>query len=372
MTVISRLQTWDSLISHPASLILMILQISTLLVLEHMVCVISYRAFSDLIDNYLGAPETFRSHEDTEAVPLRITREVDIWSIGCVFSEASVWAHHGWKKVIEYRRQRSVEIGDRGGSEGEHAFHYDGRILNAVYNIHQDIVTNATAKDHITRSVLDRLVEDMLQHKARPDAKFVFEKSKRLIGECVKKFEVTKVELRDTNGELGDLSEARTATRSPRSVPSEHYRSPSERELPLEEPLPPNNSSTPSSSSSKSQSPPHRPHHQSISQSSIARGVGGIVNSQPTGQSSPFVPNPPAPTSTAANIHESSSQQRVQQFQEELVRPTLSIDEGHAWKEKRKNGGIAVLPGGENLTALDQRDHVSHIHPRLEPADRSF
>ena len=264
-----------------------------------------------------------------------------------------------------------MEIADRGGSEGEHAFHYDGDILTAVYNIHQDLVTNATAKDHITRSVLDRLVTDMLQHKARPDAKFVFEKSKRLIGECAKKFEVTKVELwGNTNGELGGFSEARTATRISRSVKPEHYSSPSEREVPLEEPLPPNNSSTPSSSSSKSQSSRHKPHNKSISQSSIARSVGAIENSQPTGQGSPVIPNPPAPSSTAANTNESSSQQRVRQLQEEPIRPTLSVDEGHAWKEKSKNGGIAVLPGGENLTFLYQRDHVSHILSRLEPADR--
>lgn len=63
-------------------------------------------------------------------------------------------------------------------------------------------------------------------------------------------------------------------------------------------------------------------------------------------------------TSSGAT-HDSPAQQYVQQRQDEPVRPTLSIDEGHAWKDKKKRS--AVLPGGEIWTSLDSRDHVSHI-----------
>lgn len=320
---------------------------------------------SNLADKCLGAPENFRSHVDTASSPLRITQAVDIWSIGCVFSEVSVWARHGWKRVVEYRRQRKVEIENRGGGKGEHIFHWDGNLLDAVNNIHHVILMNATAKDHITRSVLDCLVNDMLQHGARPTAKFVFEKSKRLIKKYEKDFEVSVVGLvGNTNGDMNDLDEVRTRNRSPRQVPHDYNHSRQEREPPLEEPLPPDDDSTPSSPSSRSQPSPHRHHHKSTSQTSQPRSIGAI------GSGSPVSPNPPPPPSTAANIHDNSSQQHIQQHQEEPVRPTLSIDEGHIWKEKKKNLGNAVLPGDENLTSCNRRDHVSHILSRPKLADR--
>ena len=326
-------------------------------------------ACSNLIDCFLGAPETFRSHGDTSSIPLQITKAVDIWSIGCVFSEVSVWAHHGWKRVVEYRRQRKAEVEAEGGGEGEHVFHFDGNLLDAVNNIHEDMLGKKTTKDFITRSVLDRLVTDMLQHNARPDAKLVFEKSKRLIKDCETRFEVSLEGLvGNTNGELVGFSEARTSTRSPQRNSRHNYHSRTERETSLEGPPPPDDDSAPSSPSSVSQ-PRHRHHHKSTSRSNKSRSISAIESSQSSGQSSHAVLNPPPPPSTAADPHESSSQ-HVQQARDEPVRPTLSIDEGHAWKEEKKKGGISDLPGVENLTSLDQRDHVSHIFSRLKLTNR--
>lgn len=53
-----------------------------------------------------------------------------------------------------------------------------------------------------------------------------------------------------------------------------------------------------------------------------------------------------------------------------LVRPTLSIEEGLKWKTRRKNRENALLPRRENLTSLDQRDHVSHVLSYLRLADK--
>ncbi len=326
-------------------------------------------AYSNLNDNCLGAPETFRSHGDTSSAPLQITKDVDIWSIGCVFSEVSVWAHYGWKRVVEYRRQRKTEVEDEEGGEGEHVFHFDGSLLNAVNSIHEDMLGKTTAKDHITRLVLDYLVSDMLLHNARPDAKFVFEKSKKLIKDCARKFGVS---LEGLVGNINDkpigFSKARTSTRSPRRNSRHNYHSRTERETSFEGPLSPDDGSAPPSPSSVSQ-PLHRHHHKSTSQSNEPRSIGAIESSQANGQSSHAVLNPPPPPSTAADLHESSSQP-VQQARDEPVRPTLSIDEGHAWKEKKKKGGISDLPGVENLTSLDQRDHVSHIFSKLKLTNR--
>lgn len=341
------------------------------LVLAHMVPGTFELAFSNLTDECLGAPETFRSHVDTESSPLQVTPAVDIWSVGCVFSEVSVWAHHGWKRVVEYRRQRSVEIEDKGGDEGERTFHFDGNLLDAVDGVHQDILGKFFTKDHVTRSVLDRLVVDMLQHETRPTAKLIFEKSKRIIKDAEKRFGVSVAGLvGNTNGELINSNEATIRTRSPPKVPNEHHRSRAEREWSLRGPPPPNDDSPPLSPSSRQQSSPYRNHHKSTSQSSKPRSIDAIESSQNGGQGAYVVSQPSTPPSTAANTHENSPQQHVLERQEEPVRPALSIDQGHEWKKKKKKGGLAILPGEENLTSVNQRDHVCNVLPRLGLANR--
>lgn len=288
-----------------------------------------------------------------------------MWSIGCVFSEVSVWAHSGWKRVREYRRQRSAEIDGKAGGVGEHIFHFGGSLLDTVDNIHQDMLGEGTVKHLITRLVLDRLVSELLQHGSRPYAKQVFEKSKRLVRDCEKRLGVSVDELGGkVNGELVDSNEARARTGYLQQLPHGHDRSRAGREPSLEEPLPPDDDSRPSSSSSTSQSPPNRHHHKSASQSSTPRNVGTMGSLQPGGQVSHVThnspPPPPPPAVTAAATHESTLQQHVQQLQKDPERPFLSVDEGHAWKKKKKDGGVAILPGGENLTSMDRRDHVSY------------
>ena len=314
---------------------------------------------------YSGAPETYRSHKSTESAPLQVTNAVDMWSIGCVFSEVAVWAHYGWKRVHEYRRQRSAEIEVKGRVSGEQIFHWDESILEAVDGIHQDMLQKSLSKDLITRSVLDRLVGDLLQHGSRPHAKQVFEKSKRLVNECERRFGVSVVEI--GGGSKLDSDEATTWTRSP---PQEHRRSHARRDSSLEQPRPPDDSSKPSSSSSTTQSSRHRHHHKSPSQSSNARSIHALESSQPSREALPIVYHLPLSPPDAANTHENSSQQHLQQPQEGPVRPTLSVDDGHAWKEKKKSGGVANLHGDENLTSLDRRDHVSLVLYKVELADR--
>ena len=363
MTVISRSQTWDSLISNPVSPNMRIPQTSTSLERAHMVCMDFNLTHPNIIDLPLGAPETYRSHEGGDSAPLQVTKAVDIWSIGCVFSEVAVWAHYGWKRVEEYRRRRSDEIETKGGGPGEYIFHWDGCLLDAVNIIHQDMLRKTKVKDRLTRSVLDRLVDEMLQHESRPYAKNVFDRSKRLVKECEKRLGVSVDELGGSaNGESVNPDEARTRTRSAPQVPNEHHRSHAERNSSLEEPIPPDDSPTlmPSSPSSSSRSSPQRHHQKSASQGNKRFSNRAEGLSPPDGQTSTVTPDPP-PSSATANTQGSTSQQYVQQPQEVPVRPTLSIDDGHAWKERKKNGGVAVLPGGENLTSLDQRDHVSLV-----------
>ena len=49
-----------------------------------------------LSDRPKGAPETFRPDDDTPYFPVQVRPDVDIWSLGCVFSEVAVWSCFGY------------------------------------------------------------------------------------------------------------------------------------------------------------------------------------------------------------------------------------------------------------------------------------
>ena len=237
-------------------------------------------------------------------------------------------------------------------------FHCDGDRLDAVDTIHQDIMKQLRASSHITREVLQRLVREMLRPD-RPDlrlpAKFVFDRSKRLIEEVEKRFDVSvDGPVGNTNGEVVSPTGAKPRTRRPPQ-------------------LPPDAELTPSSSSSRSPSPPHKPYHKSTSPRSKRRSTGASGIPQSGGRDLRGVSGPLRPSSNTANTHVNSLPQQAQQSQQTSAPPTLSIDEGHEWKRKQKNKENALLPGRENLTSLNERDHVStNILSGLSLANRWY
>lgn len=310
-----------------------------------------------------------------------------MWSLGCIFSETAVWAHFGWKRVDEYRRQRSAEIKCKGGGEGEYNFHHEGILLDAVGSIHGNIMKSRQSgqtKSHITRLVLERLVDDMLQPGDRPSAKNCFEKSKRLIETDAKQFEVPQNWLVvKPSGWLGDSDEARNGVRSSTSIKSKHaygvskatldkYQSPrggGERDASLTQPFPPDDDSALSSSCSDLQPSPRRQLHKSASQGS-GPGSANHMKTFKSGGQAPHNESSPSPSPLAAGKpHETSEPQPARQHQGEPIRPILTIDEGHEWKRKKKNHEYVELHGAENLTFLDEGDHVSHTHVRVTLAN---
>ena len=285
-----------------------------------------------------------------------------------MFSEAAVWTQYGWRKVIEYRNQRSLEIKHKGGADGEQLFHYGGRLLDAVVNIHKDIQRKTLTRNHITRVLLEHLVSDMLLHGDRIHAKLLFEKSKRLIEADAVQFGVPISELNgEATGELGESNGAShlqsVGSQGVTAATLEMFKGPhGERKLPpwqsQWEPHPPDEDSAPSSSSSEIQQYSRTQHYKSASQGGGCASIDAVVTSQPGRQPSPINSNPP-PRGAVAKTDEESGVQRPEHPEDELKRPALSLDEGHEWKRKKKNHEYAVLPGAENLTYLHGRDHVS-------------
>ena len=91
---------------------------------------------------------------------------------------------HGWNKVDEYRRRRRQEFKEKTSTDGE-CFHDGDNMLVTVEQIHTETLSNRRISDHVTPLVLEKLVPDMMiVDGSRPNAKFIFESSKRIINKA--------------------------------------------------------------------------------------------------------------------------------------------------------------------------------------------
>src|ERR1700730_2712366 len=57
------------------------------------------------------------------------TQAVDIWSLGCIYSEAAMWIADGYSGVVDYRRQRIAETDKVPHFKGGDCFHDGERVL---------------------------------------------------------------------------------------------------------------------------------------------------------------------------------------------------------------------------------------------------
>ena len=106
----------------------------------------------------------------------KITWAADIWSLGCIYSEAAMWIADGYKGLVDYRKQRSAES-DRVLLKGGDCFHDGERVLQSVLDAHADIEDRLRRSDYITKLVLDSIVDEMLWEEDRPNAKALLRKS---------------------------------------------------------------------------------------------------------------------------------------------------------------------------------------------------
>lgn len=326
-----------------------------------------------MTDELTGAPETYRRHRDSQSVPLQVTTAVDIWSLGCVFSEAAVWLHYGWSRVKEYRRKRSHEIDreTKGDIKGEQIFHWDNRILGTVRDAHQDILGKTSTAHWVVRDLVEQVVGDMLQHGPRPHAAFVFDKAKRIIKERADHFRFCLPRLSwSADAELAGFPELGISTMDPPQPPPDITPDSSiwsgERGMSAhanttatlpdafvssdDPPLSPTSPMPDSLTQSAGNYGPRRLSHESTS-----LGAKTPTSTQPRPST---LPHDPSSTSTKSADARGSAQQHLRR--EQSGPPTLSIEEGHRWKEKKKRGEHPTLPGFENLASLNERDHVSH------------
>lgn len=308
-----------------------------------------------------------------------MTPAVDIWSLGCVFSEAAVWSHYGGRRVKEYRRTRSREIKWKTNDsvEGEQIFHWGGRLLDTVEDAHEDMFQGNSASHKIVREILRQVVVGMLHHDGpRPHAKTMFDKAKEIIKRRADIHEITLVRPGGSaECELAGSSNASSKTKSPPQVPPESTLDssiwPTDQHvsgLPDVKVIPAttitcNDRTLPTpglSFSERSATNNDRLESETGNQQSSSTGVTGSVSLPRDLPVVKYVPlTPPSPWDPKAR-EGARKRQRVGYVRSS----TLSLKDGLGWIEKQKRLQPSLLPGHTNIGCLYRRDHVSCAFPQ--------
>jgi len=145
-----------------------------------------------------GAPELFRADPYEETWALRTTWASDIWSLGCIFSEAAVWVVNGNSPThgLEGYRRRRWEAHEPEFRTRD-AFHNGDIALDAVDLEHKKILGQKKQCDPITQSVVN-IVEEMLalDPDSRPPASNLRHRSIKMVRDA-------KLEINTQGLELG-------------------------------------------------------------------------------------------------------------------------------------------------------------------------
>ncbi|KAF1953576.1 hypothetical protein CC80DRAFT_141675 [Byssothecium circinans] len=131
-----------------------------------------------------SAPECCRDENDPyHKLPiLEANPKKDVWSLGCVFSEAAVWSVLGKKGLKEYRSERVTATVPRLKSTAyEGCFHDGDRVLHTVLDMHNRIRESRRRNDNVVHEAVT-IIEDMLEEAhARPDAKHICERFSKIL-----------------------------------------------------------------------------------------------------------------------------------------------------------------------------------------------
>lgn len=99
-----------------------------------------------------------------ETLDMRVSWQDDIWSIGCVYSEAAVWCVCGEEGREEYRRLRQSQVPESACKAGyEAAFHDGENRLDAVHEMHRLIHYRRIVVDTITFKVGELVLQSMMR-----------------------------------------------------------------------------------------------------------------------------------------------------------------------------------------------------------------
>ncbi|KAN0092430.1 hypothetical protein V8E51_018277 [Hyaloscypha variabilis] len=128
------------------------------------------------VDSYgthtYGAPECYRP-DDQSPVP-QVSQSVDIWSLGCIFSEAARWIVDGPLGLLDYRQQRRDAVSAHNIRDDD-CFHNGNDALAFIAPMHQMLARKVNKYDTVTVQVLQQLIRKMLTvNSKRASAKEIY------------------------------------------------------------------------------------------------------------------------------------------------------------------------------------------------------
>ncbi|KAF7512559.1 hypothetical protein GJ744_000820 [Endocarpon pusillum] len=146
-------------------------------------------------NTYLGAPECYRFDTFMEQNSFGVDQTVDVWSLGCIFSEVAVWLVHGKHQLGAYREARQHEIQQLHNFKDGRAFHDSKTVLETVSIFHNHVVQNVRQSDHVTKPVVEKLIAEMLvEVDGRSTARQLWYKAGKILEEACKKLELPRGE----------------------------------------------------------------------------------------------------------------------------------------------------------------------------------
>jgi hypothetical protein len=158
-----------------------------------------------------GAPECYRPDETSVRDKLRVGQNVDIWSLGCVYSEAARWVKSHYKGVVQYRNERKDEISKIAEFQDADCFHDGSKVLITVKESHIKSTTNLRTEDYITRAVVDRMITNMLDvAPARPTAANLWYISKGIVSDARNQLQLATFPSGERRASRSGLSRGRT------------------------------------------------------------------------------------------------------------------------------------------------------------------
>ena len=307
-----------------------------------------------------------------------VKRNIDIWSLGCIFSEAAIWAVKDNTGLQEYRDHRCEAVKEIQGLSPTDVFHDTKKVLPVVEEEHESLRSIFGNSDFITGNVLDWMIARML--KANP----VFRaKADELVDEGERALKKARADLSTFAGQTGTnlpirpaIDQLDTRNDAPSSPPRPHRSVLNENErfvasprgtidqqdvalvddstsvADMNHPKFPRSKGKSRSSGSASGTF-HRVRHSrgdSLQESDAADVVSSQVSSPATrnGEMSPGTAQSPPP-------------------KQKPPVPHCSVTEAHNWYNQRKNGMVtAQLTEHGLMSELEGRDHVSTTGPVYE------
>lgn len=121
-----------------------------------------------------------------------VTQKIDVWSMGCLFSEAATWMMSPLEGIKAYRAKRCLATEAMTHVEAKGCFHDNTRVLNVVKEHHSSIREEMVRRgDTITPTVVEKLVGIMLRSSAnnRPIALVAYNIADDIISRAAQRLE---------------------------------------------------------------------------------------------------------------------------------------------------------------------------------------